>query len=345
MSGRVAVVLFNLGGPDRLDAVRPFLFNLFSDPAILRYRQPLRWALAQAISRRRTRTAREIYRRLGGASPLLAETEAQARALEDELDDAGLRVFVAMRYWHPLIEETLRAVSGFRPKKVVLLPLYPQFSSTTTASSFREWDRAARGILDAATARICCYPGNPGFAAASAARIAEILRGWDGPVPEILFSAHGVPKAFIEAGDPYEAQVRRSVAAIRAALDRPDLDHTICYQSRVGPLEWIGPYTDREIERAGGEGRALIVVPVAFVSEHSETLIELDRDYRELALGCGVPRYERSAAVGTDPAFIGGLAGLVRRAMRSDDPVLPGGCARTCPVEARDCPLHPARAS
>ena len=340
MSGRVAVVLFNLGGPDRLDAVRPFLFNLFNDPAILRRRQPLRWALAKAISWRRAPIAKEIYRRLGGRSPLLDQTEAQARALEAELGEPRIKAFVAMRYWHPTTEETVDAVARFEPETVVLLPLYPQFSSTTTASSFREWDRRAGGRLGAPTVRICCYPEEPGFAAASAARIAGILRAWEGPEPRILFSAHGVPKAFIEAGDPYEGQVRRSVAAIRRVLARPDLDHVVCYQSRVGPLEWIGPYTDREIERAGREARPVIVVPVAFVSEHSETLVELDEEYRALALGRGVPRYERAAAVGTDPAFIRGLAGLVRRATETGEPVLPGGCGGSCPGDARDCPLY-----
>ena len=340
MSERVAVVLFNLGGPDRLEAVGPFLFNLFNDPAIVRRPRPLRWALARLISWRRAPTARRIYRRLGGRSPLLDQTEAQARALQEELADPAIKVFVSMRYWHPMTEEAVGAVEHFDPGKIVLLPLYPQFSSTTTASSFREWDRVARGRLRATTARICCYPDDPGFAAASVAPIADILARWEGPEPRILYSAHGVPKAFIEAGDPYRSQVERSVAAIRAALGRDDLDHAICYQSRVGPLEWIGPYTDREIERAGAEGQPVIVVPVAFVSEHSETLVELDEEYRELARRSGVPAYERAATVGTHPAFIGGLAALVDRAIGSGEAVLSGRGARCCDREARDCPLR-----
>ena len=344
MSGRVAVVLFNLGGPDRLEAVRPFLFNLFNDPAIIRRPQPLRWALARLISWRRAPTARRIYRRLGGRSPLLEQTQAQARALQDSLSDSAIRVFVSMRYWHPMTEETVRSVAGFDPAKIVLLPLYPQFSSTTAASSFREWDRAARGRLRAATVRICCYPDEPGFAAASAARIATVLQDWQGPDPRILYSAHGVPKAFIRAGDPYQSQVECSVAAIAAALGREDLDRVICYQSRVGPMEWTGPYTDREIERAGAEGQPVIVVPVAFVSEHSETLVELDEDYRELAAMSGVPRYERTAAVGTHPAFIAGLAGLVRRAIGSGEAMLAGRGARFCALGAGDCPLARAAA-
>ena len=339
MSRRVAVVLLNLGGPDRLEAVRPFLFNLFNDPAIIRRPQPLRWALARLISWRRTPTAKRIYGRLGGRSPLLEQTRVQARALQESLADPAIKVFVSMRYWHPMTEEVVRSVAGFDPARIVLLPLYPQFSSTTTASSFREWDRVARGRLCAETVRICCYPEEPGFAAASAARIAAVLKDWQGPEPRILYSAHGVPKAFIRAGDPYQSQVESSVVAIGRALGREDLERVICYQSRVGPVEWTGPYTDREIERAGAEGRPVVVVPVAFVSEHSETLVELDEDYRALAAKSGVPRYGRAAAVGCPPAFIEGLAWLVGRALGSGETMLAGRGARVCAPGARDCPL------
>ena len=260
MTDRVAVVLFNLGGPDRPEAIRPFLFNLFNDPAIVRRPQPLRWALASLISRRRAPEARRIYAHLGGRSPLLEQTEAQARALEGELGETGFRVFVSMRYWHPRSGEVVSEVERFAPAKVVLLPLYPQFSSSTTASSFQDWDRAARGRIRAPTTRICCYPDEPGFAEAAAGRIADILETWEGPAPRILHSAHGVPKAFIAAGDPYRSQIERSVAAIRRALGREDLDHVICFQSRVGPLEWIRPLyrprnrTGRFGGKAGGRG-------------------------------------------------------------------------------------------
>ena len=338
------MVLFNLGGPDRLEAVGPFLFNLFNDPAIVRRGQPLRWFLARLISWRRRGAATEIYRSLGGGSPLLRQTEAQAAALERELADPSIGVFVSMRYWHPRAAETVEAVKRFDPGRVVLLPLYPQFSSTTTASSFREWQAEAKGVLSAPTVRVCCYPDDAGFVAAQAARIREILDRWEGPDPRILYSAHGLPKAFVEAGDPYRSQVERSVAAIAETLGRPELDRVICYQSRVGPLEWIGPYTDREIERAGAEGRPVVVVPVAFVSEHSETLVELDEEYRGLAQASGVPRYERAATVGTHPAFVAGLAALVRRAMGGGEGTLPGRGGRICAVYAGDCPVRPAGA-
>ena len=339
MTDRVAVVLFNLGGPDSPGSIRPFLFNLFNDPVIVRQRQPLRWVLARTISRRREPEARRIYQRLGGRSPLLEQTRAQARALERALAEPAFKVFVSMRYWHPMADETVAEVGRFAPSRIVLLPLYPQFSSSTTASSFRDWERAAGGKTRAVTTRICCYPEEPGFVAAAAGGIADILGAWDGAEPRILYSAHGVPKAFVEAGDPYQAQVERSVAAIRRALGRDDLEHVVCYQSRVGPLEWIGPYTDREIERAGKERKPVVVAPVAFVSEHTETLVELDEEYRNLATESGVPVYRRAPTVGTHPAFIEGLATLVRRAAASPQGVLPGSVGKSCASGAGDCPL------
>lgn len=340
MTDRVAVVLFNLGGPDSLESVRPFLFNLFNDPAIVRQPWPLRWVLARLISRRREPEARRIYQRLGGRSPLLERTEAQARALEQTLADPAFKVFVCMRYWHPTADEAAAEVARFAPSRIVLLPLYPQFSSSTTASSFRDWERAARGRLGTVTTtQVCCYPEEPGFVEAAAGGIADILGTWKGADPRILYSAHGVPKAFIESGDPYQSQVERSVAAIRRVLGREDLDHVICYQSRVGPLEWIGPYTDREIERAGAEKKPVVVAPVAFVSEHSETLVELDEEYRDLARDSGVPVYRRAPTVGTHPAFVEGLASLVRRAAASAESVLPGSVEEGCTIGAGDCPL------
>ena len=339
MTDRVAVVLFNLGGPDSPGSIRPFLFNLFNDPAIVRQPRPLRWVLARMISRRREPEARRIYQRLGGRSPLLEQTQAQARALERTLADPAFKVFVSMRYWHPMADAVVADVERFGPSRIVLLPLYPQFSSSTTASSFGDWERAARGRVGAATTRICCYPEEPGFVEAAAGGIADILADWDGAQPRILYSAHGVPKAFIEAGDPYQSQVERSVGAIRRALGRDDLEHVICYQSRVGPLEWIGPYADREIERAGRERKPVIVAPIAFVSEHSETLVELDEEYRDLAGDSGVPVYERAPTVGTHPAFIEGLANLVRQAAASGESVQTGSGVKNCITGAGDCPL------
>ena len=310
---KTAIVLFNLGGPDSPAAVRPFLFNLFNDTAIIGVPQPLRYVLAKLVSKRRAPIAAEMYDELGGGSPLLPNTQAQADALSAALGEADTRIFIAMRYWHPLTEETAAAVKQFAPDRVILLPLYPQFSTTTTGSSVGAWTRAARKVgLSAPTATICCYPQESGFidAIVDLLRPAFDLASRNGS-PRVLFSAHGLPKKIVAGGDSYQWQVEQTAAAIVARLDRPGLDWRVTYQSRVGPLEWIGPATDTEIIRAGKERVPLIVIPVAFVSEHSETLVELDIAYRRLAAESGVPRYERVATVGTHPSFIAGLARLV----------------------------------
>jgi ferrochelatase len=313
---RVAVVLMNLGGPDSSVAVRPFLINLFSDPAIIGLPSFLRLPLARFVARRRAVVARDIYAQIGGRSPLLANTEAQARALEAALGP-GHRCFIAMRYWHPMSIETARAVAEWAPDEIVCLPLYPQFSTTTTASSLAAWRSAAtRQRLTCPTHVIRCYPCEQGLVEAISGLIKPALEtaSGSGKPPRLLLTAHGLPKRIVRRGDPYPDQVERTAAAVVAALDRPELDWRVCYQSRVGPLEWIGPYTDEEIRRAGKDGVALVVAPISFVSEHSETLVELDLDYRGLAETAGVPAYHRVATVGVEPGFIGSLARLVNRA-------------------------------
>ena len=313
---RVAVVLMNLGGPDSLQAVQPFLVNLFSDPAIIGLPGFLRLPLARFVASRRAPVARDIYARLGGRSPLLANTEAQAQALEAALGSEH-RCFVAMRYWHPLSAETAREVAEWAPDEIVCLPLYPQFSTTTTASSLAAWQiAAARQGLIRPTHVVRCYPCEQGLVEAIATLVGPALEAasGSGKPPRLLLTAHGLPKRIVRGGDPYPDQVERTAAAVVAALARPELDWRVCYQSRVGPLEWIGPATDEEIRRAGEDGVALVVAPISFVSEHSETLVELDLDYRRLAEVAGVTYYHRVAAVGVEPRFIGSLATLVKRA-------------------------------
>jgi ferrochelatase len=323
---RIAVVLMNLGGPDRLEAVQSFLFNLFSDPAILRLPTLVRLPLARIIAWRRSGVAQEIYRKLGGGSPLLANTEAQAIALEAVLGPQH-RCFIAMRYWHPTSDQTAQEVADWAPDEVVCLPLYPQFSTTTTASSLTAWrTAAARHGVTCPTRVVCCYPSDPGFAEAVAGMIRPVLgSAADHEKPlRLLLTAHGLPKRIVQAGDPYPRQVERTAAAVIAALNRPGLDWTVCYQSRVGPLEWIGPATDDEIRRAGRDRVPVVVAPISFVSEHSETLVELDLDYRDLAAASGVPAYHRVPTVGAEPGFIQSLAELVRRACTEERV---GGCA------------------
>jgi protoporphyrin/coproporphyrin ferrochelatase len=311
-----AVVLMNLGGPDSLAAVEPFLSNLFADPDIIHLPAGLRLPLARIAARRRAKVARPIYARLGGASPLLANTEVQARALERVLGP-DYRCFVAMRYWHPMSVAAAREVKSWQADDIVCLPLYPQFSTTTTLSSVKAWRRAAESEgLDRPTRIICCYPDEQGLVDAIAELIRPALTEARRFVrsPRLLLTAHGLPERVVRAGDPYPGQVALTAAAVVAALSQPDLDWRICYQSRVGPLKWIGPSTDAEIRQAGEDRVPLVVAPIAFVSEHSETLVELDQEYRELAEEHGVPLYIRVPTVGAAPRFVGGLATLVHRA-------------------------------
>lgn len=340
---RVAVVLFNLGGPSSLEAVEPFLFNLFNDGAIIRVPQPLRWLVAKLLSKRRAPIARDIYAKMGGSSPILGQTYNQASELRSALTGDGTvyETFVAMRYTAPRASDVAEQVRRFRPNKIVLLPLYPQFSTTTTRSSVREWQSYARDKdLTAPISTVCCYPKDHGFIAAQAALIAETIARLPPNVRfRLLFSAHGLPERVVASGDPYQAQVEDTAKALVAALARPDLDWRVCYQSRVGPLKWIGPATDDEIKRAGGEGRAVVVAPIAFVSEHSETLVELDIEYAHLAAESGVPHYLRAPAVGTHPDFIAGLAKLVRDALAHPG-TRSGSGKRQCPAKCSQCAME-----
>ena len=314
---KIAIILFNLGGPDSLEAVQPFLRNLFSDPAIIGLPSLLRKPLARFIASRRGPTARAIYAKIGGSSPILGQSESQARALEDALGpEHDCRAFVCMRYWHPMTEAAAKSVKRFAPDRILLLPLYPQMSTTTTESSVRAWhEAAARMKLKAPTQTVCCYPVEQGFVQASADLLRESIAAIGDRPLRVLFSAHGLPEKIIKSGDPYAWQIERSAAAIAEKLAIANLDWAVCYQSRVGPLKWIGPSTIDEIARAGRDGKAIALYPLAFVSEHSETLVELDIEYRHLAEKSGVPQYERAPAVGTHPAFIAGLAALVRRVL------------------------------
>ena len=336
---KLAVVLMNLGGPDSADAVKPFLYNLFSDPAIITFPNPLRWLIAKQISSRRAPIARQIYARIGNTSPLVPNTEAQARSLEGAIG-GETRCFIAMRYWHPFADRAARAIQQWGAEEIVLLPLYPQFSSTTTASSLADWQRAAkRAGLTAPTHAICCAPDEPGFIAALVEKITQAITAWPAEkgIPRLLLSAHGLPTRTVARGDPYQSQVEMTAAALRQVIARPELEITICYQSRVGPLEWLAPATDAEIRRAGAEKRGLIVAPIAFVSEHSETLVELDIEYRHLAAQSGVPHYVRVPTVSTAPSYITGLANLVREARTSRAAVTPDGGRRRCAARFTFC--------
>ncbi len=341
MAGKTAVILFNLGGPDNLGAVKPFLFNLFNDRSIIDLPNPARWLLAKFIAARRAPVARQIYQHLGGASPLLDNTRAQARALEDRLGATGeTRCFIAMRYWRPRADEVALMVKAFAPDQIVLLPLYPQHSGTTTGSSLRDWRRAADAAgLDTPTTAICCYAENQGFIVAIADRVNEAVRAaGNGEVsPRVLFMAHGLPQKFVDRGDPYRWMIERTAAAIAGELAVDGLDWRICYQSRVGRLVWLQPYAEDELRQAGRDRVPVIVVPIAFTSEHSETLVELDIEYRAVAMAAGVPDYNRVQTVGTDTVFIDGLAALVRQAQESPGPIVSNNGGRCCPQAHSGC--------
>ncbi|MBR9973628.1 ferrochelatase [Magnetospirillum sulfuroxidans] len=320
-----AVILFNLGGPDSLDAVKPFLFNLFNDKAIIGAPQPIRWLLAKYISGKRAPIARDIYGQLGGKSPLLEQTEDQAKALQDLLGK-DFKVIVAMRYWHPFAAQALAEAKQWGAQRVILLPLYPQFSTTTSGSSLKQWHQLAGASFEESLT-VCCYPVQPGLIRAMAE---NLRREWDKAIafgtPRLLFSAHGLPQSIIDKGDPYQLQVEQTAKAVVDELGIAQLDWAICYQSRVGPAKWIGPSTEAELERASRDNVPVVVTPVAFVSEHSETLVELDIEYRHVAEKLGIPAYFRAPAVSSHPEFIKGLAELV-----ADPTALRGkACGKIC---------------
>lgn len=338
---RAAIIACNLGGPDKPEAVRPFLFNLFNDKAIIAAPQPMRFALAALISTLRTRTAQGNYAIMGGGSPIVPETEKQAAALDAllarRLAGSGViaKTFLAMRYWKPLTEDAARAAAAWGATEAIFLPLYPQFSTSTTASSLAAWRRSSK----LPTKAVCCYPSEALFLEAHRDRIMEAWRaGGAPPQPRILFSAHGLPQRTIDRGDPYQWQVERTAAGV-ASLLPSDWQVRICYQSRVGPLKWIGPSTEETLSEAAREGCGVVLCPIAFVSEHVETLVELDHEYAELAAGLGLPYYIRAPALSAAEPFIESLANLVLDALAEPPGAIRSECGvRLCPAAFSQCP-------
>ncbi len=328
---RVGVLLLNLGGPERIEDVGPFLYNLFADPEIIRLPTPLlQKPLAWLISTLRSDKSKAAYRSIGGGSPLRRITEHQARALQSSLRERGVEAttYVAMRYWHPFTESAVADIKADGMDEVVVLPLYPQFSISTSGSSFRELKRLRQAdpAFDRLPLRcIRSWYDHPGYIAAMAGLISGQIRA--AAVPDqahIFFSAHGVPKSYVEeAGDPYQREIEACVALI---MQRLQLDlgfanpHTLAYQSRVGPVEWLKPYTEDALRQLGVDGvQELVVVPISFVSEHIETLEEIDIEYREIAEESGIHHFLRVPALDTDPTFITGLADLVVEALEGPE--------------------------
>ncbi|NMF56468.1 ferrochelatase [Pseudanabaena yagii] len=326
--GRLGVLLLNLGGPDKLEDVRPFLYNLFSDPEIIRLPSPLLQApLAWLISTLRAKQSQQNYKKIGGGSPLRRITEEQAQALRSQLVQNGhdVQVYVGMRYWHPFTEEAIAQIKRDKIEELVILPLYPQFSISTTGSSFRLLDRIWQTDPELQKIKYTVVPSwyeNSGYLQAMANLIANKLDQVKDPsTAHVFFSAHGVPVSYIEeAGDPYQKEIEACAALIMQKLNRPN-PYKLAYQSRVGPVEWLQPYTDVAIEELAAEGvKELVVVPISFVSEHIETLEEIDMEYREIAEHAGIETFARVPAPDTDPTFIQALADVVIKAL-SDRPI------------------------
>ncbi|MDJ0798245.1 MAG: ferrochelatase [Calothrix sp. MO_167.B12] len=317
--GRVGVLLLNLGGPDKLEDVGPFLYNLFSDPEIIRL--PFTWLqkpLAWFIATRRTQKSQENYRKIGGGSPLRTITEAQGEALREKLQELGqdAKIYIGMRYWHPFTEEAIAKITKDDVEHLVILPLYPQFSISTSGSSFRLlekiWQQDPK-LQQLPYNAIPSWYKQPYYLQAMAELIAQELDQLENPdEAHIFFSAHGVPKSYVEdGGDPYQQEIEECTELIMGTLNRPN-NYSLAYQSRVGPVEWLQPYTEDAIEELGKKGvNTLVVVPISFVSEHIETLEEIDIEYREIAEEAGIHNFHRVPALNTHPLFIQAMADLV----------------------------------
>jgi ferrochelatase len=315
---RVGIVLFQLGGPDSPEAIEPFLYNLFCDPDIIDF--PFarigRKALAKLISTTRARKVQHHYATIGGCSPIRRNTERQAQALELELNRLGVdaRCFVAMRYWHPFTSEAILSVRQADCDEVVLLPLYPQYSSTTTGSSINEWRRLFHGNVR--VDYVQTFYRNTMYLDSVVEKIEEALHRFPSRErPEIVFSAHSVPVSVIQKGDPYQRQIETTVQLLMER-GRWSNRHRLCYQSKVGASKWLQPSLHQTLNTLAAERvREVCIVPVAFVSDHVETLAEIDHEAREQARRLGFTQFEMSAGLNDSPKFISALGQIVLRAM------------------------------
>lgn len=334
---KIAIVLFNLGGPDSLKSVKPFLFNLFYDKAIINLPNPFRYVIAKIISITREKKSQKIYSLIGGKSPLLQETQKQKIALLESLKKStkeDFNIFINMRYFAPQVEKTIEEIKKYNPKEIILLPLYPQFSTTTTGSSVKNF--LDNFNLNIPLKVVCCYPVEDDFIKAHVSLIKEKLFYKNF---RILFSAHGLPEKIVKAGDPYSFQIEKTVKAVVKELDIKGLDYKVTYQSKVGPIEWLKPNTEDEIEIAGKEKKDIIIVPIAFVSEHVETLVELDIEYKLIADKYKV-QYIRVPTLRISKKFINSLTNIILRFINKTDKnffVASSNGERICPGKFEKC--------
>jgi protoporphyrin/coproporphyrin ferrochelatase len=323
-SNKTGVVLFQLGGPDSIEAIEPFLYNLFCDPDIIDFpfAKLARKPLAKLISTSRAKHVAHHYAEIGGKSPILDFTRRQAVALERELrQDLDAKVVIAMRYWHPLTEAAVAEMEAYGPDEIVLLPLYPQYSKTTTGSSLNEWNRCfeqAKGCSTGAVRTIESFYEDSGYLDAVVAAINRCLDGCDDF--DIVFSAHSVPVAVIEAGDPYQRQIEHTVDLVWERGGWPARRHT-CYQSKVGASKWLRPSMHETVKKLAANGsKHVLVVPISFVSDHVETLHEIDIEHREQARELGIQDFRMMPGLNDSPDFIRALAGLVRARVEAPIP-------------------------
>ncbi len=372
-SKKTAIVLFNLGGPDKQESVKPFLFNLFNDKAIIALPQPFRFLLAKLISSKREKTAQEIYAQISGKSPIFEATKVQAETLEKDLsyDGQNYKTFIAMRYWKPFAIDAAKKIAKYSPDQIIFLPLYPQFSTTTSGSSFDDFDKAlkragVRASIDPdeneiPIKKVCCYFNDDEFILSHAKLIKnKILQQKFKSLKDfrILFSAHGLPQKIVDAGDPYVFQVEATSKKVMTKIyellakdgvfnlklevseeNIAQIDSKVCFQSKVGPLKWTTPSLGDELRRAAKDRKSPLISPIAFVSEHSETLVELDIEYKELADELGIKNYSRVSTLNVDGHFIKSLAQICR-SVSNQEPGFFVGCSkgRACPGEFSKCP-------
>ncbi len=312
---KTAVVLLNLGGPDSLEAVEPFLYNLFCDPDI--FKIPIGQKLfAKLISNRRASKVIEEYKLIGGKSPINEWTEIQRNKLEIELRkiNSNTDVLIAMRYWKPLTQTIIEKIESVNYDKIILLPLYPHYSITTTGSSFNEWKRHYNGE-EKKLVFINSYYNHPGYLSAINQRIDEALLSFSEifrSEVQLVFSAHGTPVSLVKKGDPYSNQIKQTVEAVMKQRNYSHSYH-LCYQSKVGPMKWLEPSTDTMIEELANKGnKHLLIIPISFVSDHIETLFELDIEYRHVADECGIEHYIVMKGLNDSQLYIDALKDLVK---------------------------------
>lgn len=345
MKKKYAIVLFNLGGPSILNKTENFLFNLFYDPAIIRLPNPFRWMIAKIIAKKRTPIAKEIYKKIGHSSPILINTNAQAIKLQEKLYKIDPRheykTFSCMRYSSPRAKEVVEQIKNYKPSEIIAIPLYPQFSVTTSESSIKEFYELIKN-QNIIFKTLCCFFTDESFIKSHTSLIENYINNADNKKKIILFSAHGLPEIVIKDGDPYQWQVEQTVKLIMERIKDKNIENKICYQSKVGPMKWVGPSTESLIAQYSQQGYIIIIVPISFVSEHSETLVELDIEYKKIAEKKGCSDYIRIPTLSLNDNFIESLVNsflvLKRQKINNkQDIVFSNKIGRICPREFCGC--------